>query len=408
MKKWEVTQIEKDSRNKIINKRGKRKQERLTKTDTEIVDALRTERKKVYRTNPDLKMVNGVDHEKEEVGLSYKKRVEVLNQCEQRYSYERWESMKVLRKCMMDREGYRVKANQVGRRNWSKERVQSYESDLRNYEQEDHDGVHTQESQKSNPSKESNGDQDQWGFWKYYMEEDAQKVVVWKKGVLYKKSIRKNEITSWDRSTYRNEIYDQRRTRKLRRRYVRDGSMVLGWIKRDESNEDSGNGKTVPERIQEVELKNRVNQKSGMNLLRERSRSKERNRERRYRTYYKYQNPEDRKKADESPLKTTSETEFQSRLRMQIGVEMKMKKLVSKPLGRTYMRSRGGSRASETTSTQASTSNSKVKRKSGRKRYVWSSQLGRLRYNQIRWKRNQKPFSVEDVKKGEEDQKSQK
>jgi hypothetical protein len=117
---------EKDSRRKIQEKRGRRKKERLTKSDRVVVETLESERKKRDQdyTGKERKLKN----EREKL-------IEVLSQCEQRYSYETWESMKLLRKCMQDEDGYRVKANQVGRREWSKGRVKEFEQDLRNYEE---------------------------------------------------------------------------------------------------------------------------------------------------------------------------------------------------------------------------------------------------------------------------------
>jgi len=418
--KEEKYKVNKESREKIIEKRGKRKQERVTRTDQIVVDRLKKERERVDDLSQVRKLPEPKDEETElnpeekptekktgERG-SYTKLLEVLKKSEERNSYERWESIKVLRECMKDEEGYLVKANQKGRRDWSKERVKAFESDLRNYEsevpnyevkKEEEDGEKTEETidrilrerlseeAKTRDPIEEKGEkreEETWGFWKYYLEKDAQKVVVWKKGVLYKKGRRKNEITSWDRGTYRKEWYDQRRTMKLRRRYVREGGYVLQKPK--------GEGTMV----KEVELKPmslHPIQGDGSGLVaNEKGTSRrspnESKKERRKRTYYKYQNPEDRKK-ERNRGKRTEETDFQSILRKQIAVDRKRGKLMKKSLV-IYPNKDGWKRKAWKASIQKKMGLARVEGKRSSKLRVWSSQVGRLRYNQRRWKINRK------------------
>jgi hypothetical protein len=424
--KREKVKVSKEGRKGSIEKRGKRKQERLTKTDRYIVESVKEVRETVdvnavlaYPQEKKRKKgeekadnkeetlvnnrVNPVKEKKEKKKPSnYLKLLEVLKKGEERYSYETWEARKVLRECMEDDEGYMVKANQKGRRNWSKERIGKFESDLRNYErkvptyEEESEETEEIEEEQANEEisevilrdilaeeteqeereKETKEERKDWGFWKYYLEKDAQTVVVWKKGVLYKKARGKNEITSWDRVTYRKEWYDQRTTMMLRRRYVREGGFVLQ------------KPKTKVQMVKEVELKSRVDGRESSKYERDKEKVGGK-KERRKRTYYKFQNPEDRKprmKMDKS-VKRSEETWFQSILRKQIAVDMKRWKLMKKsivvyPNKDSYKGKRWKDSAEVPNTLRL------VDRIRSKKLRVWSMQVGRLRYMQKMWKLN--------------------
>lgn len=360
---------DKERRRKRREKLGTRKKERLTKTESERVNQLVETREK--RKEENRERSNSIE-------LEVRKWVDVLNGCEQGYSYERWEARSLWRKCMKEGDGYRVKANQKGRRDWSKERVEAYEFDLRNWRSKENERERSPsqsetkevdrkrldvESQVVEVKEERGGEE--WGFWKYYEKKDAERVTVWKKGILYKKGMRKNEMTSWDRATYRKEKYEKRRTIKLQRRYVRDAEKrrSRGVLSSNEESNQKGSGRNLVR-----ELKNG---KKESTMDSERKRSKERNPERRKRTYDTFQNPEERRRSS-GWTKKTKESHFQSRLRNQTMVEIKMKDLEAKP----FMRM------------DQSGKDSRVEK--GKKRSVWSSQLRRIWYNQMRWKRNEK------------------
>ena len=391
MKEKEKMKKTEESRKKIREKRGKRKKERLTQSDRVLVETRESERTRDKRDL--LKSVKNSDLGQ----LERKKWIEVLSQCEQRYSYETWEARKVFRTCIEDDEGYRVKANQVGRREWSKKRVDRFEVDLRDYESK----VPTYD-EKVNPSNkgdewslldkkigndrstltgitesEESSDGIAWGFWKYYRETDAQRVKVWKKGVLQKKSMRKNEITSWDMGSFRSielEWYERRRSRKRRRRYVRDGQVLAPFGQSYE-----GESRKI---VQEVFIKSRRDRQE----KRRRGDRKGRNlislSEKRKRSYNQFQNPEERKKNSTINGKNprSRETGFQSRLRAQTGVERKRSKERVKPLGLDQKAVALELKMGIT----GRKSRDSGKKKRSKKVYVWTSQLGRFRYGQRR------------------------
>ena len=376
-KKEKLIKVGEDTRKSLQEKRGKRTKERLTKSDLIVVEAIILGRKKRKDGDYDGKDVN--------YQMEREKLIEVFNQCEQRYSYETWESRKVWRTCMRDPDGYRVKANQVGRRDWSKGRLDGFESDLRNYEvnlpryheryqgTEEEKALMSKQSDQSRLPNEVNEESQEWGFWKYYRETDAQRVVVWKKGILHKKSIRKNEITSWDRGSFRSvefEWYERRRRRNLRRRYVRNGQVLAPWNQPSEMGEASG--KKGGGMVQEVRIKTQRD--------RNEKRRKE-NRQRaikRKRTYNQFQNPEERKKEIDVDIMKNSPREsfFQSMLRSQTSVGRKRSNERTKPLGldlKKVWRTSNGERKKRSTG----------KQRGLKKVYVWTSQLARFRYGQI-------------------------
>jgi hypothetical protein len=213
------------------------------------------------------------------------KLLDILYRCEERYPYDIWERIYVRRECIEDEEGYRVKANQKRIKEWVIAIVTKYEEELRGVREQGnrkvkynpesrkdrrrgtirtvrkegsqkertgeglvtlrmqqsqqkhedqnielrksrfvHNAEKNQRLAKLNSEKEEGKQVDERserGFWKYYLEEEAKLVGFWKKGVLYKKSIRTDELTSWDLQTYGKEWYDRRRTIQMRRRYVR-------------------------------------------------------------------------------------------------------------------------------------------------------------------------------------------
>jgi hypothetical protein len=237
-----------------------------------------------------------------------------------------------------------------------------------------------------------------WGFWKYYRETDAHQVVIWKKGVLYKKSIRKNEITSWDRGTYWSpelEWYERRRRRNLRRRYVRDGQALAGlasWNLSKKREEDT-KGSSGRRMVHEVRIKTRRDRNEKLGTL-NRSRGFKRKR-----TYNQFQNPEERRVDVEKVSRTerTRESFFQSRLRAQTGVEKKRTKERTKPLGldqKIVMRTTSGNLDGKIRSSLSS-----GKKAGWKKLYVWTSQLARFRYGQRR-KRIEQGFKKMERKKG--------
>ena len=167
---------EKELRQKRREKLGTRKKERLTKTETERVNQL-TKNRENWKENSKQSPSQRV--------LEERKWLEVLNGCEQGYSYERWEARNLWRKCMKDPEGYRVKANQKGRIEWSKERVESYEFDLRNWRSKENEkerrrtqnqserGDGERKTERMSESDENSDEKrerggDECGFWKYY------------------------------------------------------------------------------------------------------------------------------------------------------------------------------------------------------------------------------------------------
>jgi hypothetical protein len=161
--------------------------------------------------------------------------VSVLKGAEQRFAYETWEARTTLTECRKDEHGYRVKANQLERSEWSRSRINGLEKELRTYEsdsptydlhlsQKKREERQIQVKSRKNPHERPSREKgESWGFWKVYEEGDAEALTEWKKGILYKKQMTKPSMTSWDRVTYRKEWYDQRRSVHLRRRWVREG-----------------------------------------------------------------------------------------------------------------------------------------------------------------------------------------
>lgn len=239
----------------------------------------------------------------------------VLTGAEQRYAYETWEARRRLVDCRKDDDGYRIKANQQGRREWSRSRVNGLEKELRTYEVEPraYDLDPTPEKRQAraeeadarvNPHERAwKGKSDQWGFWKQYEEGEEKALVVWKKGVLYKKKITKPTRTSWDRVTNRTEWYDRRRTMNLRRRWASEGRS--SWRCPAEIKRDVEHRGWTPARVRTTRLdqkKERTGEKA-----------------RRGRTYERFANPEERRNRDQEvdQVAEDPETFFQSRRRVQ-------------------------------------------------------------------------------------------
>src|SRR5690606_26634416 len=83
------------------------------------VDRKEREEHREYRVN-DEKTINKEYAEKKH---SYKRRfklLDILDKCEKRYEYDRWERLYIRMECMEDKDGYIVKANQKRRKEWTK------------------------------------------------------------------------------------------------------------------------------------------------------------------------------------------------------------------------------------------------------------------------------------------------
>lgn len=335
--------VSKEVRGKISNlvkKRKKRKETRVSTTDVEIVDKLIHSRS-LIQLEDKLAL-----KERKELRSRDSSFFHVLSEGEQRISYERWEALSLRTKCIENEHGYRVKANQKGRAEWSKKRITGFESDLRNYEKEvpeyqdiliekkdlgksnegKSDGSLTRLTslRKTRDEKDEFTEKNQvneWDFWKYYLEKDAQQARLWKKGGLYKKKMRKNQITSWDRVTYVKEPYEKRRTRSMRRRYVRSGGYVLP-NRNDEVSIEKEAFLENKFHIPELRRKKQRSKKQIKSLLRGR-----------WRTYYKLENVEDRKRSM-GLSKRKHETGFQGLMRKQTSTQIQIGKLTDKPLNK--------------------------------------------------------------------------
>jgi len=261
-----ITFIEKTKR-----KREKKKKERLSKSDREIVSRLkktlndmivsREQHKKSTKNVQD--QMSAIDSQMYSTTFfrtnqfmeEIDKLIDVLHGSEQGFAYERIESIGILKGLMVDRDGYLIKSNQHGRTEWGKLFINESEYDLRNfyddirkrdnyltyeefqiqYEnksplscQSNQDNTYptsTTNGKKPNDSNVNSGNTNEWGLWKHSERQDFEQGILWKKTLLYKKSIRNGSVTSWDRQSYKKNVSDLIRLVTGQLRYFREGSI---------------------------------------------------------------------------------------------------------------------------------------------------------------------------------------
>lgn len=202
-----------------------RKSNRVTRDDLTLVQVLEKGRKeKKPNTRKERKK------RRQELG----KRREAY---EQKQPYERWEAGKRWKERRQDPKSLRRQENQEKRRPWLKERMETYEDEIRHYERKprrytegtngsptDEERVSREKTQTEKGTDVGEGDRtEEWGRWKRYRKGETEQIRVWKKGVLGKKGRQPgkgSEWRAWERSTYVSK--DQpRRTRHENRRKVR-------------------------------------------------------------------------------------------------------------------------------------------------------------------------------------------
>lgn len=188
---------------KTIENREKYKKIRKTLTDEEVV---LFRKKRIYSEESEERLKYGSDKVWDD---NIQKLNNVLDKISERVEYDIWERINVRVICRKEENSYRVKANQVGRTEWMKLVIEKYSVDMRSDEPVDVSDKILETKKEENIK-----------FWIYYQEDEEQKAKKWKRGVLYKKSIRADKPISWDIETYHHVWFNKRRIMNTERRYL--------------------------------------------------------------------------------------------------------------------------------------------------------------------------------------------
>lgn len=189
--------------NKTIKNREKYKKIRVTLTDQE---AVMYRQKRMYSEEGDDRLKYANDKVWED---NIHKLEIVLDKISERREYDIWERIHVRSLCRKSENGYRVKANQVGRKDWIKSVIEKYSIEIRNDEPIDV-SINVKTFKKEEKEK----------FWIHYQENEEKQAKKWKIGVLYKKSIRVDKPISWDIETYHQVWFNKRIIINTEKRYL--------------------------------------------------------------------------------------------------------------------------------------------------------------------------------------------
>lgn len=148
------------------------------------------------------------------------KRILMRKKYEKKVPYERWEADKVWEKVMENNGKYRRKSNRDYTQKWFSELLIKEEDTLRKYDKKIKSYEKVRKEEKGTKEYEVNRRKSvkrngEWGLWKRYRQGDEERVLEWKKGVLYKKVISGGK--TWDRLDYRKEGSNLNKRRKIKR-----------------------------------------------------------------------------------------------------------------------------------------------------------------------------------------------
>lgn len=187
----------------MIKNREEYKKIRKSLTDQEVVE-FRKERiysekgEKILKVSDDKVWNDNID-----------KLYIVLDKISERSEFDIWERICIRKLCRKEENGYRIKSNQKGIKRWIKSIVEKYSMEMRS-------DVPVDLSEKTMDVKKEDGEK----FWIHYQMDEEEQAKKWKRGVLYKKSIRIDKTISWDIETYHQIWFDKRRVINTERRYM--------------------------------------------------------------------------------------------------------------------------------------------------------------------------------------------